>query len=60
VQVFVYKAADQRGQIIVTSENKKAVINVSTSVPIVTSQQVPVSAGGNTDIRRQAGGQRRR
>jgi len=31
-----------------TSENKKAVINVSTSVPIVTSQQVPVSAGGNT------------
>jgi general secretion pathway protein D len=33
---------------IMTSENKKAVINVSTSVPIVTSQQVPVSAGGNT------------
>jgi general secretion pathway protein D len=33
---------------ILTSENKKAVINVSTSVPIVTSQQVPVSAGGNT------------
>jgi general secretion pathway protein D len=31
-----------------TSENKKAVINVSQSVPIVTSQQVPVSAGGNT------------
>jgi general secretion pathway protein D len=33
---------------IMTSENKKAVINVSQSVPIVTSQQVPVSAGGNT------------
>jgi len=33
---------------IMTSENKKAVINVSTSVPIVTSQQVPVSAGGDT------------
>ena len=33
---------------IMTSENKKAVINVSTSVPIVTSQQVPVAAGGNT------------
>ena len=33
---------------ILTSENKKAVINVSTSVPIVTSQQVPVSAGGDT------------
>ncbi|HEX9420836.1 MAG TPA: type II secretion system secretin GspD, partial [Methylomirabilota bacterium] len=33
---------------ILTSENKKAVINVSTSVPIVTSQQVPVSAGGST------------
>jgi general secretion pathway protein D len=33
---------------IMTSENKKAVINVSTSVPIVTSQQVPVSAGGST------------
>ena len=32
---------------IMTSENKKAVINVSTSVPIVTSQQVPVSAGGD-------------
>jgi len=31
---------------ILTSENKKAVINVSTSVPIVTSQQVPVAAGG--------------
>src|SRR5439155_1006423 len=26
---------------VLTSENKKAVINVSTSVPIVTSQQVP-------------------
>ncbi len=33
---------------IMTSENKKAVINVSTSVPIVTSQQVPVAAGGAT------------
>jgi len=33
---------------IMTSENKKAVINVSTSVPIVTSQQVPVAAGGDT------------
>jgi general secretion pathway protein D len=37
---------------IMTSENKKAVINVSTSVPIVTSQQVPtggvVSVGGGT------------
>ncbi len=33
---------------IMTTENKKAVINVSTSVPIVTSQQVPVSAGGFT------------
>jgi general secretion pathway protein D len=31
-----------------TSENKKAVINVSTSVPIVTSQQVPVATGGIT------------
>jgi general secretion pathway protein D len=28
---------------IMTSENKKAVINVSTSVPIVTSQQVPLT-----------------
>jgi general secretion pathway protein D len=33
---------------IMTSENKKAVINVSTSVPIVTSQQVPVATGGTT------------
>ena len=33
---------------IMTSENKKAVINVSTSVPIVTSQQVPVATGGIT------------
>ncbi len=33
---------------IMTSENKKAIINVSQSVPIVTSQQVPVSAGGST------------
>jgi len=31
---------------IMTSENKKAVINVSTSIPIVTSQQVPI--GGTT------------
>ena len=28
---------------VMTSENKKAVINVSTSVPVVTSQQVPVA-----------------
>ena len=33
---------------IMTSENKKAVINVSTSVPIVTAQQVPVATGGTT------------
>jgi general secretion pathway protein D len=33
---------------IMTAENKKAVINVSTSVPIVTSQQVPVATGGTT------------
>ena len=33
---------------IMTSENKKAVINVSTSVPVVTSQQVPVGTGGTT------------
>jgi general secretion pathway protein D len=33
---------------ILTTENKKAVINVSTSVPIVTSQQVPVATGGIT------------
>jgi general secretion pathway protein D len=33
---------------VMTSENKKAVINVSTSVPIVTSQQVPVATGGIT------------
>src|SRR5207302_2076799 len=31
---------------IMTSENKKAVINVSTSIPIVTSQQIPI--GGTT------------
>ncbi len=30
---------------ILTSENKKAVINVSDSIPIVTSQQVPTAAG---------------
>jgi general secretion pathway protein D len=30
---------------VMTSENKKAVINVSTSTPIVTSQQVPIGAG---------------
>jgi general secretion pathway protein D len=44
-------AADSRLNVlsnphIMTSENKKAVINVSTSVPIVTSQQVPI--GGTT------------
>jgi len=33
---------------IMTTENKKAVINVSTSIPIVTSQQVPVATGGTT------------
>jgi general secretion pathway protein D len=33
---------------ILTTENKKAVINVSQSVPIVTSQQVPVATGGIT------------
>jgi general secretion pathway protein D len=33
---------------IMTAENKKAIINVSTSVPIVTSQQVPVATGGTT------------
>jgi general secretion pathway protein D len=33
---------------ILTAENRKAVINVSTSVPIVTSQQVPVATGGIT------------
>ncbi len=33
---------------IMTTENKKAIINVSTSVPIVTSQQVPVAVGGIT------------
>ena len=33
---------------IMTAENRKAVINVSTSVPIVTSQQVPVATGGIT------------
>lgn len=31
---------------VLTSENKRAVINVSTSIPIVTSQQVPI--GGTT------------
>ena len=31
-----------------TAENRKAVINVSTSVPIVTGQQVPVATGGTT------------
>jgi general secretion pathway protein D len=33
---------------VMTTENKQAVINVSTSVPIVTSQQVPVATGGIT------------
>jgi general secretion pathway protein D len=44
-------AADNRVNVlstphVMTSENKKAVINVSTSIPIVTSQQVPF--GGTT------------
>ncbi|HSF04458.1 MAG TPA: type II secretion system secretin GspD [Methylomirabilota bacterium] len=30
---------------VMTSENKKAIINVSDSIPIVTSQQVPIGAG---------------
>jgi general secretion pathway protein D len=30
---------------ILTSENKKAVINVSTSIPIITSQQIPFGTG---------------
>ena len=30
---------------VMTSENKKAVINVSDSIPIVTTQQVPIGAG---------------
>jgi general secretion pathway protein D len=33
---------------IMTAENKKAVINVSRSVPILTSQQVPLGAGTTT------------
>src|SRR2546422_7858983 len=33
---------------ILTSENKKAVINVSESVPIVTSQQLPIGGAGPT------------
>lgn len=33
---------------VMTAENKTAVINVSTSVPVVTSQQVPVGVGGLT------------
>jgi general secretion pathway protein D len=33
---------------VMTAENKKAVINVSQSVPVVTSQQVPIGAGGTT------------
>ena len=33
---------------VMTTENKRAVINVSQSVPIVTSQQVPVATGGIT------------
>jgi general secretion pathway protein D len=49
-------AADNRVNVvsnphILTSENKKAVINVSTSIPIVTSQQIPLTGtagGGNT------------
>ena len=43
-------AADNRVNVIsnphiLTSENKKAVINVSTSIPIITSQQIPFGAG---------------
>ena len=43
-------AADNRVNVIsnphiLTSENKKAVINVSTSIPIVASQQIPFGAG---------------
>jgi general secretion pathway protein D len=43
-------AADNRVNVvsnphILTSENKKAVINVSTSIPIVTSQQIPFGTG---------------
>jgi general secretion pathway protein D len=43
-------AADNRINVIsnphiLTSENKKAVINVSTSIPIVTSQQIPFGTG---------------
>jgi general secretion pathway protein D len=43
-------AADNRINVIsnphvLTSENKKAVINVSTSIPIITSQQIPFGAG---------------
>jgi general secretion pathway protein D len=33
---------------VMTSENKKAVINVSDSIPIITSQQVPIGAGAVT------------
>ncbi len=43
-------AADNRINVvsnphILTSENKKAVINVSTSIPIITSQQIPFGTG---------------
>ena len=33
---------------VLTSENKKAVINVSTSVPIITSQQLPIGGATST------------
>src|SRR2546430_4036218 len=33
---------------VLTSENKKAVINVSTSIPIVTSQQLPIGGATST------------
>ncbi len=46
-------AAENRANVlsspsILTSENKKAIINVSQSVPIVTSQQVPFGGGTTT------------
>ena len=52
-------AADNRVNVIsnphiLTSENKKAVINVSTSIPIITSQQIPFGAGTTTGGTNQA------
>jgi general secretion pathway protein D len=35
---------------VMTSENKKAVINVSDSIPIITSQQVPIGAGAVSGV----------